>query len=378
MNIPNKVKPIAFYLPQFHPIRLNDEWWGPGFTEWTNVTQAKPLFDGHFQPRLPGAMGFYDLRCAEVMEEQASLARSYGIEAFCFYYYRFNSQRVLERPVDMFLNHPEIDISFLYCWANEPWTRAWDGRSDDTLLDQDYGDVAFEGLVLDLCRAMADPRYMRIGGKPAFLIYQLEQVPDAAQFVERLRTRLHDELQEDVTIGCVFSHGLRPEMMEWVDFTTQFPPHRFPRDGRKRKLVDPETVNPYKPERADYFEAYSDISEAALGCARVFPRMFLGVTPDWDNSARRPREAHVVVGSTPELFQDWSQQAAQMTLEHAADGVVPDTVMFVNAWNEWAEGAMLEPSLEKGSAYLEAFQSGIQAAEAAFAAAQDVSNDQAV
>lgn len=361
------LRTIAFYLPQFHPIRFNDENWGAGFSDWTNVARARPLFPGHFQPKLPGALGFYDLRCPEVMEEQAEFARAAGVNAFCFYYYRFGSQRVLERPLDEFLAHPEIDISFLYCWANEPWTKAWDGRSDKVLLEQAYDGVAFEGLVADLTRAMGDDRYFNVGGKPVFLVYQIEEVPSARDFVSKLREAMKGKLGKEICVGAVFSHGYKPEMSEWLDFVVQFPPHRMPRTPGVRALLNAEQMNVFDLTRGDYFEPYEAVVDTALRYARDIPKMILGVTPDWDNSPRRPNKAHIVVGSQPKLFSAWVEDAVVLTLENYASAKIPAPMLFVNAWNEWGEGAILEPSLELGSAYLNAFSEGIAGGKRRFA-----------
>lgn len=364
----DKLKTIAFYLPQFHPTRLNDELWGAGFSEWTNVTRAKPRFEGHFQPRLPGALGFYDLRSSEVMEEQANWASNFGIDAFCFYYYRFGSERALDRPLDIFLQHPEIDISFLYCWANEPWTRAWDGRTDDIMLAQSYGEEAFAGLLADLIRAMADERYLRVAGRPCFMIYQIDQIPEGQTFIDRLRNDLNTALGEPVTIGCVYSHGFKPAMLEFVDFVVQFPPHRMPRPVGSRILMSAEEVGAFDLERGDNFESYDAVSAMAMSPSNWFSRLFLGVTPDWDNSSRRPTKAHVLIGSTPEKFQAWVADAVCATLNRAASDEIAEPILFINAWNEWAEGANLEPSWDMGDAYLQAFREAIEIGQARFEA----------
>ena len=225
----SQVVPIAFYLPQYHPMRVNDVNWAEGFSDWHNVVRALPQFDGHSQPRLPGFLGFYDLRAHETMIEQAQLARAHGIGAFCFYYYRFGALRVMERPIDAYLAHRQPDMPFLYCWANESWTKAWDGRSDQVLLQQTYDDETLNGLAKDLARAILDGRYFRMNGRPVFLIYQVDLLPDGKALVSRLRDKIVNDLGEDLIVGAVYSPGFERAMLEWLDFVVQFPPHRLPR-----------------------------------------------------------------------------------------------------------------------------------------------------
>ena len=357
-----EITPIAFYLPQYHPMRVNDVNWGEGFSDWLNVVRATPRFEGHFQPRLPGLLGLYDLRAHEVMVEQAQLARSFGIGAFCFYYYRLANQRLLDKPVETFLAHRQPEMPFLYCWANESWTMAWDGRSDRVLLEQGYDDDSVDGVIGDLMRAIVDPRYFRINGRPVFLIYQAEHLPEGPTLVGKIRERVLRSLGEELVVGAVYSHDFKQPMLEWLDFVVQFPPHRLPR-RHPRKLVASSEIRPFAPERNDHFEDYETVIEAALEGADIFGPTFLGVTPDWDNSARRQKSAHILIGSTPELFRKWVAEAARRTRTRFVDGAIPAPLLFVNAWNEWAEGAMLEPSLRFGTAYLDALWAGLQDAD---------------
>ncbi|WP_440658023.1 glycosyltransferase WbsX family protein [Ensifer adhaerens] len=352
------VKPIAFYLPQFYPNAVNDINWGQGFSEWRSVVKAKPLFEGHFQPRLPGALGFYDLRSQEVFEEQADLARAAGVFGFCFYYYRMGNRRLLERPLHAYLEAGRPDFPFMYCWANESWTRAWDGKSDDLLLEQVYDETTKRGLIADLVEATQDSRYIRIKDKPFVLIYQVERIPDRKLWLEELRQEIWSRTGQEVTIGCVFSPGLKLEMLQDVDSVVQFPPHRVPRDG-SRKLLDAETIGPFDTSRGDYFEPYDAIIEAALTRVKGFDRMYPGVTPDWDNSPRRSKNAHVVIGSTPAKFESWVRRASDVSREKFQAAKIDAPLLFVNAWNEWAEGAVLEPTELLGSAYLSALTHGI-------------------
>lgn len=354
-----KTKAIAFYLPQFHPIPFNDRTWGEGFTEWWNVAQARPRFPGHVQPKLPGNFGFYDLRRKEVLAQQAALAASHGLAGFAVYYYRLGGRRLLHLPTDTVLADPSIPFNFLYCWANESWTRAWDGKTSDVLLPQEYDDATFWGIVNDVAQASDDPRYITVAGRPLFMIYQVAEIPDAARWVDRMRSALRKATGKDFLIASVYSVNFKPEMLQFLDFVVQFPPHRIPRVGR-RITVSPDMMKPFEPERADYYEAYDDIVEAAIQSTGTIDRLVPGVCPDWDNTSRRQNNAHTVVGSSPDKFQNWARRAAAIAGDKANKGLLPDKMLFVNAWNEWAEGAVLEPTRSDGLAYLTSLQAALQ------------------
>lgn len=362
MNRVSEIQAIAFYLPQFHPTRENDRIWHPGFSEWHNVAKGSPRFLGHEQPKFPGRLGFYDLRARQVLVEQVALAKAYGISAFCFYYYRFGAERLLDTPVRQFLAHPLPRMPFLYCWANENWTRAWDGRTSEVTFEQRYDAETVEGLEQDLLTAMADQRYLRVAGRPLFLVYQIEKVHEWRSFLMRLREKIFAERQEELLIGAVYSHGLLREHAAEVDLVVQFPPHRLPRQGA-RKLVRPEDVGTFDPQLGDHFELYEDVIESAINCVDAFENLVPAVCPDWDNSVRRAQGAHMLLGATPERFKAWTTRAATMAMDKAARRALPVPMLFVNAWNEWAEGAMLEPSLLHGERYLEAFRQGLELAQ---------------
>lgn len=355
----SSVKAISFYLPQFHPTAFNDVNWGPGFTEWTNVAQGRPRYPGHFQPRLPGELGFYDLRYRGIFEEQIGLAQANGVHGFCFYYYRFGAQCELDLPMRSLLERPHPVVPFCLCWANESWTRAWDGRSDAVIREQTYGEETLSGLVDDLSVAMADSRYIRIDGKPIFLIYQLEHLPiPQSGWIKELRDRVRTACGIEMLLGAVYSHGFTKELSSMVDLVVQFPPHRVPRKT-KRALIDADTMQPYDRDRGDYFESYDAVADAALAGVDLIRNLVPGVCPDWDNSVRREKNAHMLVGSTPEKFEAWVEAAANAALSKSESGDIPYPLLFVNAWNEWAEGAVLEPSWKHKRAYLDAFKRGL-------------------
>lgn len=344
---------IAFYLPQFHPIPENDLWWGKGFTEWTNVAKARPLFPGHYQPHLPADLGFYDLRLREVRVGQAELARAHGIDGFCYYHYWFNGRRILERPFNEVLAAGEPDFPFCLCWANENWTRTWDGLEREVLLKQSYSAADDLNHIHWLAEAFSDPRYIRVGGRPLFIVYRSGHLPDARQTTDRWR-------QECARLGVANPFLVRVETMSdrldplalGFDAALSFQPewgnlgkplHRQPwtNNGWIHFL------NRLKGDRQNVFE-YGDLADRMEARVSAY-RCFQCVAPGWDNTARRGRAATILVGSTPERFRRWMTHALQKEAEEESDGLV-----FINAWNEWAEGCHLEPDLRYGCRYLEA------------------------
>lgn len=340
---------VAFYLPQFHTIPENDEWWGKGFTEWRNVARALPQFEGHHQPKLPGDLGFYDLRNVEVMHEQARLAREYGISAFCFYFYWFGGKTLLETPLRNWLNDKSIDLEFCLCWANEKWTRTWDGRGDEILIDQQHSpedDIAFIEYVAEYMR---DPRYLRVDGKPMLLVYRPGLFPDMAATALRWRRWCRDNGVGDIHLAYVQSFE-RPDPAEiGFDAAVEFPPNLSP--------VNPVTGhNLINPDFAGSVLDWTGLAEESR--QRVLPSYILyrGITPGWDNEARRPARGRVYQGASPLGFGDWLSRLVRD--EPARDA--PDSPIFVNAWNEWAEGAVLEPDAHHGHAYLEAVRQALK------------------
>jgi lipopolysaccharide biosynthesis protein len=350
----NQIRAIAFYLPQFHPIPENDEWWGKGFTEWTNVTKARPLFRGHNQPHLPADLGFYDLRLGETREAQAALARQYGIHGFCYYHYWFNGRRILERPVNEIIASGKPDFPFCLCWANENWTRRWDGEDDEVLLRQNYSPEDDVAHIQALARYLNDPRYIRVDGKPLLLIYRVANLPDPAGTVSRWRSEikrmglpgLYLCNVENVPRDRVSRSAGFDAAVEFApDCTAVPPPQRrsIPwRLARKLRLAP-------RLFKEHYITDYEEFMRRMLGKAPVDYLLFHGLTPSWDNSARRKKGAQIFLGATPELYGQWLREIVRRTQVRPPE----QRIIFINAWNEWAEGNHLEPCQRLGRAYLE-------------------------
>jgi lipopolysaccharide biosynthesis protein len=344
------MKLIAFYLPQFHPIPENDAWWGKGFTEWRNVVRARPNFAGHYQPHLPADLGFYDLRVPETRIEQADLARQYGIHGFCYYYYWFNGRRLLHRPLDEVHRSGEPDFPFCVCWANENWTRRWDGHDDDILIAQEYSPDADRRLITDLAPLFRDWRYIRVAGRPLFVVYRANMLPDPAATTERFREQARREGIEDPYLVYVHVPGMPPPAVWGFDAGIEFPPHNLEvaEVTQSIQLTDPD----FRGQVWDY--VYS--AQAAI--ARPMPefRLFRGVMVGWDNTPRLPTNGHVFVNAHPANYQRWlTALVAQTARTHPPE----ERLIFINAWNEWAEGCHLEPDRAFGRGYLEATRNAV-------------------
>jgi lipopolysaccharide biosynthesis protein len=340
------IRALAFYLPQFYPFPENDAWWGKGFTEWTNVTRAVPLFKGHEQPRLPGELGFYDLRAPHVMERQVELAKLYGIAGFCFHYYWFAGKRLLEKPLEHFLNTPSLDISFCINYANENWTRTWDGSEKEMLMEQQHSPEDDVAMIKDACRYFRDPRYVRIDGKPVFIVYRIGLFPDMRATIERWRETCQAEGIGEIFVVTVRSFQPIDPSETGADAAVEFPPH-----GRKQAVdVSQFVLN------TQYTGIVYDYRSMVIGNCGIKPEeldhiVLRGIMPSWDNTARRPDGGNVYLGATPELYKMWLTHICDYTLEHYP----PDhNLIFINAWNEWAEGAYLEPDRRYGYAFLQA------------------------
>ena len=357
------MKAIAFYLPQFHPIPENDRWWGKGFTEWTNVTKATPLFPGHRQPHLPADLGFYDLRLPEVREEQARMARQYRIHGFCYYHYWLHGKRLLEMPVDEILRTGKPDFPFCLCWANHNWTRNWDDGNRELFIEQRYSMEDHFQHIRWLAKPFLDERYIRVDGKPLFLIFRASAIRHLSAMVDLWRKQARA-----LGVGEIFLAELEPQFgperidprAKGLDAVVEFQP------DFSMLLKEPERcaaagidslAAPRGPRSLPHhvFD-YGEMTRRMRAKETPSYPYYRCVTPGWDNTARRRRDGVIIHGSTPELYEQWlAEVVAESRL---ADPKEP--MVFLNAWNEWAEGNHLEPCREWGHQYLRATRNALE------------------
>jgi hypothetical protein len=339
----NKPKALAFYLPQYHPIPENDEWWGTGFTEWHNVTKARPLFPGHYQPHVPGELGYYDLRLPEVRAAQAKLAREHGIYGFIYYHYWFQGHRLLERPFEEVLASGEPDFPFALCWANEEWTRGWDGRSGHVLMRQEFSEEDDRAHIRDLIRAFKDPRYITIDGRPLMLIYRPALLLDCKRTSAIWREEVQRAGFPDIYLCWVESWGPPPGNAGPTPYGLDASVGFMPLQGE-------DVHAPLETLRGHRVVDYQSAVEAEIKHLERPWKRFPSVMVGWDNTARRARGATIYQGVTPARYEQW----LQITADLVADVRPEENYLFILAWNEWAEGNHLEPDKRYGRAFLEA------------------------
>jgi lipopolysaccharide biosynthesis protein len=343
---------VAFYLPQYFPIPENDEWWGPGFTEWTNVAQARPRYPGHYQPRVPGELGFYDLRVPETRQAQADLAQQYGVTAFCYWHYWFGGgRRLLERPFAEVLESKEPSLSFCLAWANQSWSGIWHGAPDRVLVEQTYpGDDDYRAHFDAVLPAFRDPRYFRVDGKPLFHVFFTSALPDPQHFLDFWRG-----LAIDAGLPGIYFVGSSPPVRppggpDFDAFVVAAHPQRYirRRDVVRRlgRRLGVPPVRSYRRFSAAIPQLVQNVH--SLPC----------VVPGWDNTPRSGKEGVVLHGATPEEFQRQVERAVHCVRSYPRD----EQIIFVKAWNEWAEGDYLEPDRRYGRGFLEALRGGLESA----------------
>lgn len=345
---------IAFYLPQFHRFDVNDRAWGSGFTDWENVARAMPVFRGHYQPRLAGEFGYYDLNNAETHFRQVETARAAGIHALCYHCYWFDPDVVMDMPVERHMR--DFDSPFMLCWANENWSRRWDGGESEVFLPQEYKSGCAERAARYFSRYFRSRNYVKIDGRPVFIIYRTDNIPGLNPFVEEFSRTVEREI------------GARPYMINALTFTSPladgtlfeksvyFPPHRVGLEippvysyGSTGASVGIRLLQEYF--LGSIFRYEDMIEQQSRAYAKTGSRAFPTLCPGWDNTARKPKDATIYLGETVPLFERWIERATAHLTEHFRP---EERILFVNAWNEWAEGAYLEPDRVRGYAYLNA------------------------
>lgn len=343
---PRRPATIAFYLPQFHPIPENDEWWGAGFTEWTNVGRATPMYAGHRHPLRPvGPYGEYDLRDPEVISWQTDTAMSAGIDAFCYYHYWFDGKRLLESPLDAYLN-TSLQMPFLICWANENWSRRWDGKSRQILLGQRYDQDTATAVFNSFLPYLQDSRYLRFHDRAVLLVHRADHLPKPREYADTWR-----RLARDVGVGELWivasetSRGLVPSKLGF-DAIAEFPP--VGDSNLKTAAIRPPRglVTNFQGRLL----RYDKLSAQYLRRRDPDFVRHRGLVPRWDNTARRGTKATILLASSPARYAQWLSGARMLEAAARPEG----GLVFINAWNEWAEGAYLEPDEQYGDEYLRA------------------------
>jgi hypothetical protein len=377
LDINKPIRTIAFHLPQFHPIPENDEWWGKGFTEWTNVAKAKRLYEGHYQPHLPADLGFYDLRLEESRLAQESLAKQYGIFGFCYYHYWFNGKRLLDEPINRKLANPKEDLPFMFCWANENWTRTWDGLDNHILIKQDYSPEDDLEHIKYLIPIFKDSRYIKIDGKPFIMIYKSAKLSRPEETIRIWRTEAKNHgLELYITrvenFGMYGSYFLEPGFdasVEFQPFTESLDQYlncatlnyinsnliiklqlkllkKFNIKNKYKKILIKIHNDMFKKVNYDEYVNYIKSKYEFEINYKKYPC----VTPSWDNTARKGSKSFILHNSTPEKFKQWLSFVKSNYKPYSP----AENFLFINAWNEWGEGNHLEPCQKFGKSYLNA------------------------
>ena len=345
------VKAICFYLPQFHEIPENNEWWGEGFTEWTNVRPAQPQFQNHYQPHVPGELGYYDLLGEGIQRRQVDLATLYGISGFCFYFYWFGGKTLLERPVSNYLADKSLTLPFCLCWANENWSRRWDGLDKNILIQQNHSHADDIEFISHISQYLNDDRYLKIDGKPLVLVYRPGLLPDAKATAKRWRDWCEASGIGEIYLAYTQSFEAVDPSTYGFDAAIEFPPN----NSAPRNMTDEVALNGSSFSGTVY--DWQTLAERSEHYAQPTYKLFRSVCPSWDNTARRKAAATVFLNSTPEKYERWLKNAVLDTVRSEVN--LEKRLVFVNAWNEWAEGAHLEPDQKFGYAWLQATRNAL-------------------
>lgn len=344
------IKTLAFYLPQYHTFKENDLWWGKGFTEWVNTKKSKPKFAGHYQPRTPHKdFGYYTLDNVDTIKKQVELAKQHKIYGFIFYYYWFSGKRLMEKPVDLFLKDKSIDFPFCFCWANENWTRTWDGLEDDVLIKQDYKKDDYRKFIKDIKKYLLDNRYIKIDGKPVIMIYNPSAIPNFKELVTKWREYAIEEGIGELYImdKCELA-DTNYKYTEYTDASFDFPPHGVGHPATKLTGLSSPKIFNYKKIVDDIEHLYKE----------HFPLkpFYYSITMGWDNSARRTDGYTIYYNYSLESYYKWLKIIIRETRRRNDE---EHRFIFVNAWNEWAEGTYLEPDEKYGYANINTLSKAI-------------------
>lgn len=343
-------KVIAWFLPQFHQLEINNKFHGQGFTEWNNTSRAIPMFVGHYQPHVPYDVGYYDLLNIDTLKRQIYLAKHYGVYGFCFHYYWFSGKKLMEKPLELFLDHKELDMPFCLNWATENWTALWDGGNKDIMLELSLKEGDDKRFMDDIIPYMSDPRYIKIHGKPLFIIYRVNifEQEKIKALICSFRERAQKSGFPDLYILVTTAFDFDEEPMEWgADALVEFPPHGFTQLMEKYR---PEGyLNPYF--KGDIFDASSFIKDRKYMKEHNGKKFFRSALTSWDNTARKAMSGGMIFeGFKPETFKQWLRDIMEESKKIHSDA---ENIVFVNSWNEWAEGSHLEPDMKYGYAYLQ-------------------------
>jgi hypothetical protein len=348
-----KIKIIPFYLPQYHEIPENNEWWGEGFTEWTNVKKANPLYEGHYQPHIPADLGYYNLvEDEDIKNRQIELAQKYNIFGFCYYYYWFNGKRLLEKPLNDLLANKDLDFPFCICWANESWSRRWDGQEKELLMQQVHDEDSDKRFIEEIIPMLKDKRYICIeDGVPIILIYRAELFPNLKNTIKFWKEKCEENGIKDLHVCMVQSFGQQDPEVHGCDSAVEFPPHGIYASEISKQI---EGLN---PDFDGNIYNYKEVVERTLQKNNLSNyTWFRGAMLSWDNTARRKTSSNIFYEASPTEYEKWMIGLVDYTRRFNS---AKSQVIFVNAWNEWAEGTHLEPDEKYGHDYLEATQRAV-------------------